>query len=51
MSKDIDPLDEFSKLTNELGNVELWTASERATYYAFFLHGWFGRKGEAQYQQ
>ncbi len=45
-----DPRDEFKRLLLALEGVENWTAAERATYFAFFTHGWYGRAGEAAYQ-
>lgn len=41
---------EFEKLLPQLANPEKWTVGERANYFGFFCHGWYGRVGEAAYQ-
>lgn len=45
-----DPaFDEWNRLKQQLDSSN-WTASEASTFYAFFLHGWFGRANQAAYQ-
>lgn len=41
---------EFELLMAQLAGADKWTAGERANYFAFFCHGWYGRAGEAAYQ-
>ena len=37
-------------LLTKLGTTNNWDVGDQATYYAFFLHGWHGRVGEAAFQ-
>lgn len=41
--------EEWAKLKAQL-NHEKWNAGEESAFYSFFLHGWYGRTGEAAYQ-
>jgi hypothetical protein len=42
--------DEFDRLLEKLDGVNSWTAAERAAFFCFFCHGWYGRANEAAYQ-
>lgn len=46
-----EPIEEFNKLLPFLSGVEQWTPADRASYFAFFCHGWYGRVNEAIYQE
>jgi len=46
-----DPRAEFERLLTQLGDTTKWTIGEKATYYGFFLHGWYGRTNQAEYQR
>jgi len=43
-------INEFEKLKNEIG-AEKWNASETATFYGFFIHGWLGRVNKGIWQK
>lgn len=41
---------EFARLLTQLPPRD-WTAGEHAAFFNFFAHGWYGRAGEAAYQE